>query len=529
MVTKPLPCMDAHQLNRKKLYFLTVLVMFAGYLFAPVFAVAQDTPEALAVNTVVSATIENLGDSRSWTLEVTRDSVLSFLVTGEADFDPVLTIRDSSGEVLIMNDDYAYPDTMDSLLEAITFPSSGTYEIVVSGFDDSTGDFTLIVLPGYADVHLDERFDDDAWSVELPGELSYVDESAVLTIEGVQERAIAVDDSLVPLADFYAQVVIDNIESRNNWTTGLMLRGQSNGDGYLLLVDALGQWRFTALEDGSERVVRDWNIHPAIIPGQTTFTLSVLANGRSFDVFYNNLFIGRAVDGAITESGTIGAVAMTANALNSLTSTSFSSLTVTTPYTSDTGATIFPERLIGGTPSQVTSELERRRIIPAGGSQALTVSESFVESVNPGVSRQVLGRGSTYSTFVIGTRTRLQSITGDGIAGCGLLLFSGEDTNYAVAYVDSSGAHGVSMRVGDAFSDGIFADAAGVSLADGQPRDLLVIVTGDMLHYFIDNVHRGSMSLDDDLSGEIGNVIVNFDPVDASCRFDNTWVWQWSE
>ena len=114
---------------------------------------------------------------------------------------------------------------------------------------------------------------------------------------------------------------------------------------------------------------------------------------------------------------------------------------------------------------------------------------------------------------------------GTGLSGCGLLLRQTGDTHYMVAYLDNSGAYGVSERTGDAFMPGIYGE--NVVSDTSITNELLVVVSGNILHYFINGHHVDTMEINS-IEGEVGNVLVNFEPVDSYCEFTNTWLWKWN-
>jgi hypothetical protein len=512
--------MDALPLTRRLLLY-ALLSGFMLLLSSPALVSGQE-PESLTLNTIVNSSIDQPGEEQRWTISVARDDVLSLWAAGHDDFDPVLTIRNSQGQEVIANDDYAYPDTADALLEAVTLPAAGTYEIAVTGFGDATGEFTLTVLPGYAERAADQSFESaDGWEMGDGPAAQFEAGSAIIDLEGGQQTARLLAADSDHLADFFVQTRVRTIGGRNPWIAGLVLRQRENGDYYFAAINQQGQWRLTAIEAGEERIIRNWNSHPVIAAGETSFRLGTIANGNGIEVFYNGQSLGKAVDDAI-EQGSVGVGVRTADQMDSTVTAAFDELIITVPYEAG-GEGVFPQRLVGGTPSQVVQELERRRLIAPGGQQTLSVSQSFVGSVNPGVSRQPLASGVTFGVFVAGTTASLET-TGSGITGCGLLLHSVSSSEYAVAYLDNAGGYGVSLREGDTFAPGIFAENERWSVTGDS--ELLVIVLEDTLHYYVNRYHAGTMEIAGQ-AGEFGNVIVNFDPGDATCQFRDTWVWEW--
>jgi hypothetical protein len=464
----------------------------------------------------------DIGGSQAWTFSAPEGMVLSFRVEKTSgDIDPRFTIAGQNGQVLIGNDDYNYPKSRDALLEAITIPRTDTYTLTVSALGRTSGSYKITMLTGYAVLKFQDNFTDkskwkssnDALSINLQNN------QAALTLEGTAQSAVAVRAGSDVPTDYYAQVDVD-VSGQSTWMAGMTAR-QSGDRSYVLVLNDRGQWRFMLRSPQGEQTLRDWTPHPAIKPGDTQFTLGMLANGPSFDFFYDGQFFGRIIDNTLADAGQIGLAVQTPNAFNAKVVARFSNLSVTTPVTLN-GRDILPEQLLMGAGAATAQELQRRRLIPPGGQMALQVSQSFSEFVKPGVNRIMLGRGATYTNFAIGA-TISWKVSAAGMAGCGLVLRSTSDASYTLAYLDQTGGYGVSLRDGEQFRPGIFGTLSNIS---GTTHNLLVVARDDQLYYYIDGFYRGALS-NPAVEGSIGGAVVNFNPVDTSCTFTDIWLWRW--
>lgn len=492
-------------------------------IFFFVFASLAITTEAqtiLQVNTPVIGEIRSAGSTQSWTFNAVREAVYSFYVEGQGGFDPVLTIEFENGTVVISNDDAIYQRERDALLEAITMPQSGAYQVIVGGYGNATGEFTLTILPGYADVVLENGFNTwESGNQELNLETDA--DQMTLNLEGIQQSGHVYAD--VRLDDFYAETRFTAVQNRNSWSAGLVLRRQSTADYYSVLLSSEGVWRFLVIEDGQERVIRDWTPHPAIVAGQVDVTFGVLAHNAGFDIFYNNQFVGSVVDDTIADPGAVGVVIATANALDSQVNMTFADFIVTAPV-SIFNQSVFPQELVRGSGSIVVQELERRRLIPAGGQMVLNVAEGFRESRSPGVQLQPLASGTLFDNLAMSSTVTLEITNDEAISACGVYIRSEDAENYMVAYLDNRGSYGVSQRRGDTFEAGLYVEDTTWDVA--EPNELLIVVNEDRLFYYINGRYAGDLEIEP-VEGSVGNVVVNFDPVDAVCRFADTWLWRW--
>lgn len=461
--------------------------------------------------------------TQSWRFSGLRDEVYSFIVEAEGDLDPVITIRNENGTEIIANDDYNYPQSRDALLEAITLPATGNYELMVSGYGGSEGDYTLTMQHGYADSVMDATFSSsEGWVFDDVLTNDADDGMLNLSLEGIQTEGTVTNSVTANLEKYYAQVTLGNVMGNNGWQIGLALLQQPNGERYLLEFDQRGQWRFVYDTSETIRPITNWTTHPAIMPGELNFTIGVLVNKGGFDVYYNGQLMNRidAVD--IDQPGAIGLYLQTPNAANSTITATFSDLLITAPLQAD-GAFIFPERLVQGNSTLLVEELERRHVIPTNGNLVLSIDSAFVEFASPGDNVLTLGRGAVFRNFVIGATTSLQSI-GEGTVACGLLLRYADADTYTVAYLDNAGNYGVSERDGATFSQGMYGES---DLWDAnETNNLLVVLNDALLHYFINGFHVGTLEIDS-VDGEIGNVLLNFDPIETTCQFDDIWLWSW--
>ncbi|MFN8376828.1 MAG: hypothetical protein U0694_28645 [Anaerolineae bacterium] len=486
-------------------------------------AAAQET---LLFATPVNGTV-SAGSPQSWNFNARDGEVLSFLVQGAAEsLDPVLTITTAEGTVLIANDDYDYPASRDSLLEAITIPRTATYTATVSAFGSTSGDYTLTMLPGYAQVADSQNFNGEStWQTgdDSALETAAADGLLDLSLVGIGVQGVARDASGSDFLDSYAQVSVSGVSGAAGWRVGMTMRQQDRDNYYAVFVNSDGLWRLSLHSAQGESVLRDWTAHPAIVAGQTAFTLGVLANGSNLEFFYNGQYVGQLMDTAINRAGQTGFIVGTGESLNADVRARFDDLLITTPFETSAGG-VFPQQLVGGSAQATVQELQRRRLIPTQGDMALVVDESFGQAVRPGVSRYPLGRGLSFTSFAYGANVTIQPQAA-GTTGCGLVFRNISDTDYTVAFIDQSGGYGLSQRVNDQFQPGIFGQNPA---SNDLTHDLLVIANGDILYYYIDGLHVGTLTLSAS-EGSIGNAVVNFDPIDTTCQFNDTWLWRWGE
>jgi hypothetical protein len=482
------------------------------------------------------------GEQAVWRFNAVEGSVVSLYaeaVQGSS-LDPALSLANNAGNVLVTNDDIAYPGNTSALLQAVTLPRSDTYSVTITAYGETSGDYRLTLTYGYPELLLSDDFEAESttWEASSDVVLDQIIGQLTLSASGTDTSGFAVPTAATvqtqtgeaaateePVSsevytDFYLDAELVNVDGNPGWHAGFVLRRTANVY-YAVMVNEDGEWRMIRSNNGTEIVLRDWNQHPAIVPGETDFRLGVLANGPAFDVFYDVAFIGQVVDSAEPLlSGEIGLYVSTPDTVGGQSQAGFDAMYLTTPVTVG-DAEIIPTQLMPGVQALTLQELERRRVIEPGGQIGLNVAESFVQRITPGVNRLLLGRGATFEDIVINTDVTWQAAS-SGVVGCGLVVGSTSETDYSLAFIDQAGGYGLASRVGNSFAPGLFAE---LETAPSGTQNLLVVRAGDQAHLYVNRRYAGQTTLAEG-AGEIGVSVVNYESIDTTCRFTDTWVWE---
>ncbi len=505
----------------KRAAALILVLLYLGRHHQP----AQAQTPQLTPYQSVEGEMRTAGDSQTWQFTAIEGAMVSIHATSADTFDPVLTLSNSSGTALMSNDDYNYPESLDAMLEGITLPRTDTYTVTVSGANETVGTYTLTLNYGYSEAVLVRPIDVAVNWEESTNAVTVIqaDGIAAVTASGANSSGYVSDTLAEAYNSFHVRVEIVEVSGRSGWVTGLALRANETRR-YVVQVNQRGQWRLVRQDSNSERIVRDWTAHPAIRAGETRFALGVLVNRQVFDVFYNDAFVGQAVDRQVTasESGVLGLYVGAPDALDATATAQFGALYVTVPAM-NADARVIPQQLMAGSLGLTVQELERRGVIQGGGEQVLSVAESNGRQIQSGVNRIVLGRAAQFERYVLSTTFTAQADS-DGVTGCGLLFGHTSDESHGVAYLDRTGAYGMSLRDGAAYQPGLFGESQNPAWQTGR-QHLLIVRLNDRIHYYVNRQYVGTVTAPA-ASGQVGNVVVNYDPVNTFCQFNDTWVWR---
>jgi hypothetical protein len=113
-------------------------------------------------------------------------------------------------------------------------------------------------------------------------------------------------------ADFYLEITVNPSLCRANDSYGLLLRAQSERDGYRLLANCGGALRMERLVHGQMVVEQDWTPSGEIPPGgMLPVRLGVWAQGKDLRVFVNDVYQFSMRD-PVFSSGQLGILARSA-------------------------------------------------------------------------------------------------------------------------------------------------------------------------------------------------------------------------
>ena len=499
-----------------------VLPVFIAALVFLVPLQAQDNT-SLMLLMPVEGTLAG-GQVDRWTFTAASGAMVSFHVQAvSGDLDPVLTIENGAGKVIAQNDDYDAQDSGAALLEGVTLLDTGMYTATVSAFGETAGAYELTMLPGYAEIAVQEQFEESASWVEASDAVEPVfgNNRMALIVPRLAGRTIVIDPQAAEQAEGYIRVEIPEVSGASDWQVGLVVQQPDTGTNYLYVLNQRGQWRFTVTTaDDNEQVIREWSAHPAIIPDALEFSLGLLVREAGFEFFYNDQLIGRVTDETITGPGQFGLVVQPPPDATSDVIAQFQNLVVTVPIADEP---VIPDMMAAGDARVTLQELQRRRLIPMVGEFGLIVPESFVTFNRPGVNQIQLGGDQTFENFALGATVTWEIFPAAAPAGCGLTLGITGDDDYLLAYFDQTGAAGMSLRQGDTFAPGVFREGLEASTATHR---LLVVADDGRLLYYVDGQLAGILA-DESVAGAVGNAVVNFEPTTTSCQFTDTWVWAW--
>ena len=465
------------------------------------------------------------GSARDWRLDARAGSLLSlsaYAVTGG--IDPRLDVFDVNDLLVASNDDVDWPLSRNAVIEAFSPAANGSYRVRVSNVGRAAGTYQLVLQEGWSTLAWEADFGNtSAWETRPDSVDSFLGEGrAVLSLEPPATNAVLVRELQLPGDAWALHVPVNEVAGNRGWRVGIVTHWESVREWARFMVDDQGRWQYLISNADGINLLRGLAPHAAIQPGEKPESLGQVFYGDALEFFFNRKSLGRIVDGLPSGPGRTGLYAATGSPDGGQVSAWFGALRLTVPAQTHAGA-IVPDWLPGTERPVILRQLRRHRLVPAVGALAMNVRESFVISNRAGVSTLRLGGEKSFDRFALGSVVEAQTGSGDGIAGCGLVLETKGAETYTLAWLDNSGGAGLSRRVDDAF-------AAGPLRADLQPGasadHLLVIADGENLYFYANHQYVGAQPVAVP-SGTIGIAAVSFDNLMTTCNFRDTWIWGW--
>ena len=496
-----------------------IIACIACLLLSLSTSIAQS--RSITVGSTVDGALA-LGETHRYSLTALELTLLSFRAEALDDgLDLALEVFDGAGRLVISNDDADYPNNLDAAIQVFVMPRTSTYTVAVRAIGERAGAYRLHVMPGYDRLALRENpVDNTNWEVVHSDTTVNVSDASVFALDmrGLARFAGLVGLHLPIERDLYFETTFDQVNSSGVWQVGLLFRYLSPSRYHRLLLSKRGFWRVDRIDGDEVTELRGWTGHPAIQAGADAFRLGVLVSGQHYDVVYNGQLVGAAWDRAPPAAGSLGVAMMTDDYFGGTLSLVVKEVLVTLP--SRIGdRPLFPQRIVTGSYYGMAASLTRQQLVPVGGEIKLTVPESRVRHRTAGVSRLPIASNFNFAQFAMGARVTLD-VRSDLHGGCGLYFHFRDADNFTLAYVTNRGEYGVARRDASGFEPGIYGDQAPL---DGTSHYLLLVVSDDIIHYYLDERHVGSLDSAPRIGG-VGIATVNYDAVETGCDFDDLWL-----
>ncbi len=487
---------------------------------APLALPAEAQDRALTLGSQIEATLA-AQETHQYSLNALEWTLASFRVEALSEsLDPQLAIFDSSGDALIANDDYAYPDSLDAIIQAFVFPESDRYTVTVSGFDGSSGAYRLHLLPGYDKrVEAREKLLLEDW--EAVNRLALVRQAGVnrlaVATDGVATTAVILGKAFPQEQDYFFEAQFENVSATGDWQVGIAFRYARPDSHSRVLFNKRGFWRMERVDEGDIVVVRDWGTHPAIVPGESAFRLGIMASGAHFDITYNGQIVGMLADMQSEAVGGVGVAMRTATVVGSRLSFAITQATMTIP-TLVHDALIVPNQLLTRAYHVMDNVLSRQQMIPIDSEIKMLLPQSSVRRITAGVTPFLLGSGLRLEEFAIGAKVNL-NLSDDVNGGCGILFHYQDEEHYQLAYASAHGDYGLSQRQGEVFRPGVYVSKPE---QNRHEHDMLLIVYDGFIHYYANTEKIGQLAFDS-TQGRLGIAVVNYADVETNCVFEDFW------
>ena len=330
---------------RGRLIFLAVFTAIWGYIvIAPAHVEAtsghQTAPGQLLPMQPIIGTLDASVPQMTYVFDVQPGFVFSLVAwTRYGDLSAEMTLSNEAGQPIATG---VPPQAgLDSRVINAVASSGGTYTVTLQRSGDTSGEFRLLLLPGYSYLEKWDDFQSFDPTLSLNWEpMLNIDSIADISngVLNMQVMAEGILSFIVPTdnvawSDAYVEVDVQIQGSPSYFQYGFILRANAAADAfYALMFSSDGDWALMHYNTGLWTTIQDWTVSPAIDPADTTPHIGVFAQGNTFRAYFNGQLVGEVHDPAFSSvEGTIGLLACTANNQTDSLVLNYDNLVITSP------------------------------------------------------------------------------------------------------------------------------------------------------------------------------------------------------
>jgi hypothetical protein len=521
-----------HVMNRRMKHTSRFNFWFALFaLLASLFAVAPVLParaqtDVLVLLENVESFIDPSQPEEIFTFNARANQYLAVRVQATSgDLSPVLEIYSAENELLAAGEYFGNATSVENFV----VPADGTYTVRVTGQADSSGNYTLSLLPGYSTLLMNDTLDSGqaplrVWS-NANASSEVVGGMLRVRLSAESQLTYTTSERISAVSDLYFGADMRIEESGDYWESGLAFRA-TDSDGtlifYVFFINAEHQWRVVLSRADGLLVLQDWTDLPGESAGfGATVNLGVMTQGDTFTLFYNGDSVGTVQDGQLP-TGTIGVAIGTSEAPSNFVSSLFDNFVVTLPITNEEAIAPITLSQWNRVSSSILGEIANAGLIRGEGTQAFALNEAFVTNNTAGSIVFVpLVINRQFGNFVYSADVFWDSNSTD--TACAFEFRTVDEQNFSIVYFDRKGGYGIRQIENGEVIVSDYNLSPAINVANRVNNRLTVIAFGERVTVYI----NGILTIDREVSPAVGTVsIAAYNYADASnyCQFVNLWL-----
>lgn len=516
--------------------------LFAACLiFGLIVSITPSVPSALAqvsdllaLLTPATGTISAAAPEQRWSFRAVKGQRFSMRMQATSgNLQPYLELLDANEQVLARS---LPTSAASATIEGITPAESLTYTIRATfapGGTPTEGDYGLIALPGFAYLLINDPMDARSpmrrW--REPNSLVALSGGSLLLQflnNTKRDRFIfTTADRLGQFADLHMQVDIEVTQANTYWETGLIVRGvdaPDGLDGYLLFVNARGQWRLAFSKNGIPTIIRDWTNLNRSLSGQ--FTLGLTAHGANFNLYLDGQYIDSVRDSVIPDAGVVGVLAGVAASPDNYISARFDNMVITLPV--GEAAEKLPDALPTalqnwqGTPDAIMAELAAGRVVAGPGKPGLELASAFVNNnMAGGIVFTPLASGTQYADLVFSADAQWDTSSED--VACALGFRAPQEDTFTLVFLDRKGGYGVRQEIGGKPVQTVYDLSPAVKTDNLVRNRATIVAVGNVLAVYVNGVRVALLNVVQ-VRGQLYLAAYNYAQGSTLCRFTGVWL-----
>lgn len=302
-------------------------------------AVSAQQGGKLDILNLVNGTLDASTPTVTYTFSLGEGFIFSLSAWNRSgDLQIAMTLLDGAGTVIAESLPVG-EDSSAVAIEAITVPASTTYTVKLSAISGTSGEYALILIPGYGYIHTWDEFegkDDDlslTWDeATTETETGIVDGRIRVYTDVANTVTWLVPDEETTWSDLYLEADITVDGSPSYFEYGFLVRVSEEDAFYMVSVASDDTWSANYFDGENWTTLQQWTDSPVLNTSSANPRIGLFVKGDTFTLFFNDEFVGSVTDPDLfAAEGSIALTGATTADQTDPVAVYFDNLIITTP------------------------------------------------------------------------------------------------------------------------------------------------------------------------------------------------------
>ncbi len=317
----------------------------AGWPHFAAAAPPAQTGTSLNLLELVEGTLDAATPSASYTFQLNEGFPFSITgrdVTGTLGLS--LTVTGPAGQTLATSQPWSEDPTF-HVIDAVLAPAAGTYTATVTRAGTVSGEYSLLLLPGFAILQKYDDFESSGDDLSMTWTPSSSDANSWDVVGGAAQLTVFAPNMLsyfqpdddLSYDNLYIESDVRVEGSPSYYEYGVLVHlGQDPEAFYAITFSSDSDWSVYYFAGGEWTAIQEWTQTPVVDGDDKNPRVGVMVRDNTFRAYFNDQFVGEVTDpDARGTAGSIAVVAATRDGQTDTLTVYHDNVVITTPLLDD--------------------------------------------------------------------------------------------------------------------------------------------------------------------------------------------------